>query len=72
MASDQRPGLSIPRMIYPVVDNNVMEIKRTAAFKARDIDSIFIGVGAALMVCIDTAPGAEIMFRLFRIELVQR
>ena len=72
MAGDQRPGLSVPRMVYPVVDDNAIEIKWATTLKTRDIDAIFFGIGAALVVRIDATYRAEVMFRLFRVELVKR
>jgi hypothetical protein len=53
IAGNHGTAFSVPRMVYPVVDNYPFEIKRATTFKTCDIDSIFFGIGAALVVGID-------------------
>lgn len=57
-------------MVDSVVDLDIGDFEWVNSFQATDIEPIFLRVGSALMVCIDSADGAKEMPRNVRIELI--
>ncbi len=58
-------------MIDAVINGDLLEIERADALNASDIDTIFVGIGAPLVVGVNAAFGAEIVFRTLRSKLVK-
>ena len=48
------------------------EIEGTDALKASDVHTVFLRVRPPLMMCVNPAPAAEIVFRNPRVELIKR
>ena len=63
--------LSIRRMMDPIIRRYIFKIERIHTFKAPDVIAILMGIGAALMVCINTAVRAKIMLRGFGVECIE-
>src|SRR5689334_6171945 len=59
-------------MIDAVAHRHLVEIKRAHACEARKIDTILIGIGAALVMRVDAAARTKIMFGRASVELVKR
>lgn len=59
-------------MVDPVRPCDIAQITRIYTFKARDVDAVFIGVGTALMVGVDAADGAKVVFCGVGAPLVKR
>ncbi len=57
-------------MIDPINPRHLAQIARIDAVENGDIDAIFIGIGAALVVGVDAADLAEPMFRRMAAELI--
>ena len=58
-------------MIDAVAHNDLCKVERTYTFEARDIDTILIWIGSALVMRIDPAYFAEIVLGGFRVKLVE-
>ena len=59
---------SIGGMGDSVVDLDIGDFERVDSFQATDIETVFLGVGSPLMMCVDPADCAEEMSRNLRIE----
>ena len=62
---------SIRGVIDPVIGRDRAQIERIDAFQAADVVAVLIRIGAPLVVGVDAAARAEVMFGGTRIELVQ-
>ena len=59
-------------MEYAVHPRHLAQIRRGDAVQNRDIDAVFIGIGAALVVGVDAACFAKPVFGGVGVELLQR
>ena len=55
-----------------VEDDDLCEIERRNTFQAGDVDAQLVGVRAALVMRVNAADRAEMMFRSFRVEAISR
>ena len=62
----------IRRMVDAIGPGHRAQIARVHAFDAGGIDAVFVRVRAALVVGVDAAGPAKIVFRGFRAPLVER
>ena len=60
----------VTRMPLSVVDLHFAEIEGRNPFEARHVDAQLLGVRTALVVSIDSADPAEMMFRNARVEAI--
>lgn len=58
-------------MIDAVIGRDIRDGERVNTLKAPDVVTIFVGIGAALMMCIDPAIGAEVVLGCERVESVE-
>lgn len=58
-------------MIQTVERRHVCNIKRVDPVEAPDVEAVLLGIGAALMMGIDAANGAEVVFGCLGVELIQ-
>lgn len=58
-------------MVHTVVRWHVRDIERVYTFETAHVVAIFVRIRAALVMRIDAAIGAEIVFRRFGVELIQ-
>lgn len=67
-------GLSrraVGRMIYTVACRNLTQIKRVDPFQTTYVETVLLGIGAPLMMCINAADRAKEMFGYPCIELIK-
>lgn len=60
----------VPWMIDAIEHLNFVKIEGTDAIQTRYVDTVLLGVGAALMVSVDAASGAEVVLGRPGVEFV--
>ena len=58
-------------VIYAVQRRDLRDIERIDSLEASEIEAVLFGIGAALMMGIDAANGAEVVFGCLGVELIQ-
>jgi hypothetical protein len=60
----------IGRVVDTIIGGNLLNVEWVDTLEAAHVVAVLLGVGAALMVRVDTANGTEIVFGCSRIELI--
>lgn len=69
-AARQPGGALVGRVLDPIVDGHLLEIKGADALETGNVDAVLVGIGAPPMMRVYSACRAEIMDRAHRAEPV--
>jgi hypothetical protein len=58
-------------VVYAVQRRDLWDIERIDSLETSEIEAVLFGIGAALMMRIDAANGAEVVCGCLRVELIQ-
>jgi len=58
-------------MVDAIAGRYIENVERIHIFEASNVVAVLVGIGAALMMRIDSAVGAEVVLRGHRVELIQ-